>query len=372
MYPLIHSTTWVQFLRLELHGELMHSHRSTACCFERQLTVLLVSLLSCACLRAPVEVRTARVVEQSNAIKSLFARMYVSIERGDAEGAAEGLSVDALVFGLGPLDTWQGRKAVAEGLALLLRGPKGTSNFGLKLQHSNVVVGLTEGENSAWAFDIPLVSIAERSRAMWLPRLTAHLIREGDRWFIDALHVSLPVPDAMVMAPDASKKITPPMGVVKEQNSESVIELTTRSLQDYETKLRMTSPRAEFIQVGTSPAEIFIGGKAFQSQVEPMLPEIKKAEYSWKVEGDIQARLAPDGKSAWAAAVVVQRQRTGRKQQLLPPFRFLWAWVKEGNEWHISAEHQSVPVDLSLRLAATEEQLKAWQARLGNADIKGW
>jgi hypothetical protein len=243
--------------------------------------------------------------------------------------------------------------------------PIGLSGDTAKVEESHVVVGLCEGEQTAWAFDLPRVSTTHKGKSsIWLPRLTAHLVSDGTRWRIDAMHVSLSVPDQLIFAPDASKRIIAPADVTNERSpdSDQVVGLVKRSLDDYGVKVDRTSERAEFIQLGTSAAEVFIGGKAFKDLIKPALPGIKRAGYSWKLDGNLRVKLAPDGKSGWAAGVVVQRQGTGKKVQVFPAFRVLWTLVDEAGVWNISSEHQSLAVKEDLRDAATEDQLKTWKA----------
>ena len=102
------------------------------------------------------------------------------------------------MFGLGPSDTWQGGPAIVDRARQALL-PIGLAGDEVKLDESHIVVGMTPGDDSAWAFDLPKVSTTHKGKTeVWLPRITAHLEREGDQWRIDALHLSLAVPDSLV------------------------------------------------------------------------------------------------------------------------------------------------------------------------------
>lgn len=331
----------------------------------RRLLFLLVPLALLGCPRPPPKrVVEPKVVDPLDAAREVIEKLYAAVEAGEADQLEPLFTEDALVFGLGPSDTWQGGTVITDRARQALL-PIGLAGDAVKVEDSRVVVGLSLEEYAAWAFDLPRVTTTHKGKSeLWLPRLTAHLVRDGDRWRIDALHLSLAVPDQLVFAPDAAKKLLAPSDVSNDRSpdSDQVIGVVKRSLDDYGVKIDRTSERAEFVQLGTSAAEVFIGGKAFMDLIKPQLGAIKKAGYSWKLDGNLRVKLAPGGKSGWAAAVVVQRQGAGKKLQVFPAFRVLWTLEEEAGVWNISSEHQSLAVKEELREAATEEQLKTWKA----------
>lgn len=319
-----------------------------------------------ACPKAPPKrvVEEKIVLQPAEAVRETIEKAYRGIEAGDADQLEPLFTEDALVFGLGPSDTWLGGTVINERARQTLI-PIGLSGDTVKVEDSRIVVGLAANQYAAWAFDLPKVTTSHKGKSeVWLPRMTAHLVRDGDRWRIDALHVSLSVPDSLVFAPDALKRIIAPADVNADRSpdSDQVVGLVKRSLEDYGVKIDRTSERAEFIQLGTSAAEVFIGGKAFKDLIKPQLGAIKKAGYSWKLDGNLRVKLAPGAKSGWAAAVVVQRVGSGKKQQVFPAFRFLWTLTEEDGVWNISSEHQSLAVKEELRDPATDEMVKAWVA----------
>jgi hypothetical protein len=286
------------------------------------------------------------------------------VEAGDADRLAPLFTSDALVFGLGPADTWAGGATVIDRARQALL-PIGLAGDGIAIADSRVLVGLSEDERGACIFDLPKVRTVRRDKAeTWLPRITGHLVRDGDAWKIDALHLSLAVPDELVFAPDAAKRLLAPADVPPERtgDADQVMGLVRRALDDYAVKVERTSERAEFVQVGTSPGEVFIGGKSFKELVRPQLGAIKKAGYAWRLDGNLRVKVAPGGKSGWAAATVVQRMGSGKKLQVFPAFRFLWVLVEENGLWNIASEHQSLAVREELRDGATDEQLATWKA----------
>lgn len=316
------------------------------------------------CPKPPPQVVEVKVIDPFEAATAVIPRLYAGVSAGDADQLEPLFTADALVFGLGPSDTWQGGTVVGDRIRQAML-PIGLSGDTVKVEDSRPVVALSPGEQSAWAFDLPKVTTTHKGKAeVWIPRVTLHLEREGDTWRIDALHLSLPVSDQLVFGPDANKTLLAPADVSNERSgtdADQLVGLVRRALEDYGVKLDRTCERAEFVQVGTSAAEVLIGGKSFKELLRPQLGAIKKT-YSWKLEGNLRVKVAAGAKSGWAAGLVVQRQGTGKRQQTLPTFRVLWTLVQEGGVWNISSEHQSLAVKEDLREAANDEQLKTWKA----------
>jgi ketosteroid isomerase-like protein len=328
--------------------------------------VLCLLLLTCSHPPPPrptVEVEPPKTPAQQ--IEARLATLYAALEAGDADRVAPLLTPDAMVFGLGPSDTYSRRDTFLIRLAQQLL-PLGLGDS-LKIASSKPVVGLAPGSTSAWVFDFPRVTVTHKgSPTEWLPRLSAHLVLDGADWKLDALHVSLGIDDEVVFAPDAAKKLLPPNDVLADRgpDSEELVGLTRRLLEDFEVKIDRTTEREEFVQIGTSPAEVFEQGPAFKALVRPQLPAIRKGGYQWKIDGNLRVHRAPDGKTGWAAANVVLRIGVGTKRpQTLPAFRTLWIFVNERDRWNLASEHQSLAVKEDLLSPATAEQRKAWSER---------
>ncbi len=319
----------------------------------------LFALLLASCATTPKK-KEEPPPPPGEAVKAVFTQAYAALSEGDADKLAALFSDDALVFGLGPSDTWVGPVVGTRLHQVML--PIGLSGDALRVEDSRVVVALDETGKGAAAYDLPKVTSTHKAKdEIWLPRITAHLVNVSGVWKIDALHVSLGVPDQLLAAPDAAKRLLPPADVPSQRSSEAdeIVGLVRRALDDYAVKLDRTSERPEFIQLGTSPGEVFMDGQKFKALLKPALAGIKKT-YSWKIEGALAVKLAPSGKSGWAAALVVQREGSGKKQKVYPTFRFLWLVEEQGGVWNIVSEHQSLAVNSELRDPAAPEALKAW------------
>jgi hypothetical protein len=329
------------------------------------LTLILLAsgLVGCAKPPPPKRVVAPRVVDPQDAVKKLVADAYSAVQAGEADELEELFTADAMVFGLGPSDTFNFRDTLVDRARQELL-PIGLGGGRLEISESRVTVGLGNGETSAWLYDLPKVTVTHQGvESTWLPRITGHAVKEGDRWRFDALHLSLAVSDALLAKPDAGRLLLAPAAVADERgpDADQLIGLTRRLVEDMGVKVDRASERPGFVLVGTSPVELFEGGKTFKELVRPQLAAIRKGGFSWKLEGPLRARLAPDHQTGWAAGVLVMRVGSGKKVQTYPPFRALWIFADEGGVWNLVSEHQSLAVKVDLREPADAEQLKAWE-----------
>lgn len=332
----------------------------------RWVGLIAVAVLS-SCAKAPpprTVVEAPKRVDPQEAVKALVEEVYEALQAGEADTFERLFMADAMVFGLGPSDTWNFRDTLIERARQELL-PLGLGGDTLAIASSRTEVGLGDGETSAWFYDLPKVTVTHKGEdSTWLPRITGHALKDGNRWRIDALHVSLAVSDSLLSKPDANRLLLPPAPVADERgaDTEQLVGLTRRMVEDMGVKVEHASERPGFVLVGTSPVELFEGGATFKALVRPQLGAIKKGGYTWKLEGPIRVRLAPDHRTGWAAGVLVLRIGSGKKAQVLPPFRALWVFAEEGGVWNMVSEHQSLAVKEDLREPADAEQIKAWQA----------
>ncbi len=320
-------------------------------------------LVFVACAAAPRKSDDAPPPAPEEAVTALFARAYTALSEGASDELAALFTDDALVFGPGPSETWHSGEVNQRVRQSML--PIGLTGVAVRVDESRVLVGVEADGRAAWASDLPRVTTTSQGRdEVWLPRITAHLLLVENGWRVDALHVSLAVPDETLSAPGAARRLLPPVDVPNQRptDADQLVGLVRRALDDYAVKVERTSERPEFLQVGTSPTEIFPDGKSFKALIKPQLGAIKKANYSWKLDGNLAVKLSPGGRSGWAAAVVVQRAGKGSREQVFPPFRFLWTLSEEGGVWNITSEHQSLAVNPELREPATAAEREGWKA----------
>ena len=343
----------------------------------REVT-LLVALVLCACPKAPPPKKAAPPPppDPKAEVRELVKTVYSTLETGDPDPIKPLIAPDVMAYGLGPSDTFAQRDPLINFARQELLSISLESEV-LRIRSGRVDVGLAHGEQSAWFWDLPRVEYEKKGKTTtWLARVTGHAVKLDGQWSIDAVHVSLGVPDEKIYAADAAKKYLPPADVLAERgkDSDELVGLARRILDDVVVKVDRTSERSEVVLLGTGPGELFEGGKAFKDLVKPKLNEIKKAVFSYKVDGPIRSRLAPGQGTGWVAANVVLRLGAGKKQQVLPPFRVLWVFAEEKGLWNLVSEHQSLALKQEMRSPADDEAIKAFElvdkVRRARSDVK--
>lgn len=319
-------------------------------------------MLVAACFKAkppPKKVEPPPPPDPAQEVRELVKTVYSTLETGDPDPVKPLLAPDVMVFGLAPSDTYAQRDPVIN----LARQELLSIGLGTETMHvrsSRIDVGVGASGQSAWFWDLPRVDYEKKGKTTsWLARVSGHAVKTETGWVIDAVHLSLGVPDEKVYAPDAAKKYLPPGDVLAERgpDSDELVGLSRRLLDDIAVKVERLSERSEVALIGTSPTELLEGGKAIKDLVKPQLAELKKAVFTYKVDGPIRSRLAPSKDTGWVAATVVLRTGTGKKQQTLPPFRVLWVFAEEKGLWNLVTEHQSLALKQELRGPTSEDAL---------------
>lgn len=323
-------------------------------------------LVLAGCVKAPPPKQEAPPLPPKEQVLKLLERGYAALEAADGEQLRALFTRDVTAFGLGPSELYTDRDALLERVSQALL-PIGLRGDKVRVVASHAQAALAPGELSGWLWDLPRLEHERRGEtSVWQPRLTAHVVRDFDGWRIDALHVSVGVPDAQLWAADGARRFVPPVDVPEGRgaDSEQLIGLTRRLLEDVGVKVERISDADEVLLVGTDPGELFIGGRRFKDLVRPSLPAIKKSGYSTRLEGPLRSRLADDKKTGWVAANVVLRRAVGRKTQEATPFRALWIFAEEQGVWNLVSEHQSLALKEEQREPATEEQQRVLAAAL--------
>jgi len=314
-------------------------------------------LASCA-KSAPKSKVYSPMHDPRDEVRATVLAAYDALQSHDTDKFTWLLAPDVMVYGLGPSETFNYRDTAVEAV----RQAWADGRPDVKIFPGRMPVGMAVGGQSAWVWDFPKV---ELGRAVYLPRVTAHLLYDGVSWRFDAIHLSLGVTDDKLYAADAPKKFVMPAEVSGEhrKESEALIDQTKRILEDLSFKVAHTGDGPDVVLLGTDPGEVFEGGQSFKAMVKPRLAEIKKAVFEYRVDGPFRARVAPDGRTGWVAANVVLRLGAGRKTQTLPAFRTLWVYEREGSEWSMVLEHQSLALGDEQRDEATADQLKVRETR---------
>ena len=322
----------------------------------RVVPLLLLVLVACPKPPPPQKIVEETPPDPKSEAGAVLKAAYAALEASEPERLVELLAADAMVFGLGPSDTFNYRDPLIERLKQELM-PLGLRGDTMKIE-SDARVGIADGGRSAWMVDLPRVVFSHQGEeTVWLPRITAHATLDGTHWRIDALHLSLAVADDDFYAADALKRFTSPTEVANERgpDSDQLIGVTRRMQEAPGVKLDRISGRDDVFLVGSAPTDVYPGQQLLD--LRPRIAELRKAYVAPKLDGPLRARLAPDGKTGWAAGIVITRHPTTKKT--LPALRALWVFAEEKGFWNIVGEHMSVALKTDQRTPSTPAELKA-------------
>jgi SnoaL-like domain len=337
-----------------------------------RIPFLVFMLLFLTCVKPPPAVKPVeKVLSHEEQVLALLKSAYAAAKAGESEVLAELFTEDASIFGLGPTDTFDSRDMLLPYfreafLPLTLGGSE--LNFSNSLPVVHVVDSKDSSPVTAIVSDFPRVTATRKEKdTTWLPRITAHAVKTENGFQFDALHVSFSLPDAVLSARDVNKRVLPPKDVLAQRgpDSDELVGLTKRVLSDYGVKVDRTSP-THFMQIGTSPTEVFGDGKAFMAMLKPQISGIKKAGYAFKLDGALRSKRT--GKTGWVMSTVLQSVGTGKNIVTNPAFRVLWIYIEEDGLWNIASEHQSLPTREEYREAASEEELATYKAQIKIAE----
>ena len=296
-----------------------------------------------ACAKPPKPVKIVPP-EPTDPVRAVLTRAYSALERGEVDELASAFAPTVVAFGPAPGDTLAGRDPLSDELRRRMM-PLTLTGGQLKVRQSAPKIGLSPKETSAWLWDLPAIEVLKEGKApaLYKVRLTAHLVKDPGGWAVDAAHLSMGILDDDLFKPTAPKTLGLPREVPDEMGpgSEPLLELLTLVLKDPAAKIERTSDRDEVVLIGTGPTELFEGGKKFKAFGRSMLPQLKKAVVKLKVDGATTSRLAPDGETGFIATNLSMTLGAGKKAQTLPPFRSLWVFLKEKDEWAVVEDHES-------------------------------
>ena len=299
--------------------------------------------------------------DEPSKVKKVLKDAYAAIEALESDRIEKLLAADVVAFGLGPSDFFSQAGPLLEHLHQELI-PFGLRGEELKVIYTRPRIGIADGGKSAWLDDLPRFERVRSGKASqyWAPRLTAHLIKDGDSWKFDVIHVSLGFPDTELYAPNSEKHLVAPEepGLAKGPDSDQLVGLTRRMLDDISVKIDRISDSDAVALFGTDASDAFEGGKAFKDLVRPQLAQLKKANtFLYKIQGGPRSKLSPGGKSGWVAATVTLRVGDAKKGRTLVPFRALWIYAEEQGVWNLVSDHQSLGLKSDQRLPTDKADL---------------
>jgi ketosteroid isomerase-like protein len=270
-------------------------------------------------------------------IKAVVRELYAAIERKDLLRLGELAVADVFVLGAAADAVSIDRAQFVMDLRNQFERAKDAE---LRVQSSEIQVGLSDSGRSAWFFDQLVIDIVgDQGIPHSIPiRLTGLLVRDHD-WQLSAAYWSIPLSSneyQFSLLQDG--KIQP--GAALENQIAPAAQPLAQSLIEVmahpHTMPELYSTREDAFTIGSTVDEVFLGaeGKNWIQQIA-LLP------LKFAVRGGIHSAVSADGCTAWMATHI------DLSGGLTVQYRFFYVWLLEQDQWKIVISHDAVSIDPS-------------------------
>jgi len=268
-------------------------------------------------------------------IKAIVREFYIAIEQKDIQRLDKLVVEDVFVFGPAAEAVSIGRGQFFASLQNQFERVKGTI---LRIQSSDIQVGLFASEASAWFFDQIVIDIMREDEVIKrVPiRLTGLLVGDQD-WHLASSFWSIPLrsneyqysllQDGKIQAGLALEDHIPP-------EAQPLAQSLVKVMAQPHSMPELYATREDTFVIGSTADEVFLAaeGKNWVEQIV-LLP------LKFAVRGGIRCAVSPDGCTAWMATHI------DLSGDLTVAYRFFYIWLHEQGEWKIVLSHDAVCVD---------------------------
>jgi ketosteroid isomerase-like protein len=268
-------------------------------------------------------------------IKAVVRELYAAIEHKDLLRLGELLVADVFVFGAAADAVSIGRDQFITDLRSQFERVKDKE---LRLQSSEIQVGLCDSGRSAWFFDRFVMDIVgDQEIPHRVPiRLTGLLVRDQD-WRLAAAFWSIPLrsneyqysllQDGKIHAGVALEDQVAP-------EAQPLAQSLINAMAQPHSLPELYATRKDTFTIGSTVDEVFRAAEG-----KNWVQEIVLLPLQFAVQGGIRSAVASDGCTAWMATHI---DLTGG---LTVPYRFFYVWLREQDEWKIVVSHDAVSID---------------------------
>jgi len=268
-------------------------------------------------------------------IKAVVREFYTAIEHKDLLRMGELAVEDVFVLGSAAEAVSASREQFIAGLHSQYERVKDTI---VRIQSSDIHVGLCDSHRSAWFFDRFVIEVVRDQEIInSVPiRLTGLLIRD-QVWKLASAFWSIPLrsneyqysllQDGKIQAGIALEDHIPPEAQPLAQSLVKVMAQPHSMPELYATS-------EDTFVIGSRVDEVF-----FASQGKNWVEQIVLLPLKFAVRGGIRAAAAPDGCTAWMATNI------DLSGGLTVSYRFFYIWLHEQGEWKIVLSHDAVSID---------------------------
>lgn len=266
--------------------------------------------------------------------KGVVTEIYRTIDRGKTDSLFSLVSDPVIVFGprRGDAMTTRSDALVALGGVFDTKGNRSKVKRA-PLRSAGLVVVVSQGGRSAWAFDV--VSLEGRQLAV-----TAVLSNTDDLWAVTAAALAETPTGRQAKAESARDAIVPPGAAAAAKvapGAAAAVDKLKKGLLDQQLWGDELASREGSIVAGPTAGEVARGKQAIQHLFTARM----KSNVREATSGELSAAITADGQLVWISVPVT---RTADGEDPLP-LRLFAIYEKAGAAWTLSALHEAIAVD---------------------------
>lgn len=268
-------------------------------------------------------------------IKMVVQELYTAIEHKDLQRMGELVTADVFVFGAGADAVSIGRDQFVTDLRSQFERVKDAE---LRLQSSEIQVGLCASGRSAWFLDRLVIEIAREQEILYsYPiRITGLIVLDQD-WQLTAAYWSIPLRSneyqySLIQGGKIHAGVALEGQVAPE--AQPLAQSLIRAMAQPHFLPEMYATREDAFTIGSTVDEVFLAAEG-----NNWVQQIVQLPLQFAIRGGIHSVVAPDGCTAWMATHI------DLNGGLTMPYRFFFVWLREQDEWKIVVSHDAVSVD---------------------------
>jgi ketosteroid isomerase-like protein len=268
-------------------------------------------------------------------IKNVVQEIYEAVVHKDIQRMSELVVADVFVFGAAADAVSIGRDQFRTDLRSQFEQLKVTE---LRLQSSEIIVGICDSGRSAWFLDRLVIEIVEdRGTSHSFPvRLTGLLVRDKN-WQLAAAYWLIPLRDneyqySLLQDGKIQSGVALDYQVAPEAQplAQSLAEVMANPILMSE----LYSTRNDSFTIGSTVEEVFLAADG-----KNWVKEITELPLKFTLRGGVRGRVSADGCTPWMAT---HMDIVGG---ITMPYRFFYVWLRELDEWKIVVSHDAVSIE---------------------------
>jgi ketosteroid isomerase-like protein len=269
----------------------------------------------------------------TDAVKQWVQDVMTAYEHADAAAFEQRIATGGLFIGTGPEEVWDSTKFLDAHHKMLSQVKPGSWH----LKSNDLRVFATPDGNSAWMSNLFDWDFGG-GNVMHNVRWTAVFVSHDGKWQMSASHVSLGVPNDMMMKLATDGKLAVP-GVIDDQVDGDAKPLAALFDAELATPAQWAKDIADDAYgLGSDPGEVWATGAELR---KTLTDQVTQFHMTMTRHGGVRAHVTPGGQLGWVIANVDLALEAEPGKKLVIPFRTLCVYEHVADTWKLVQMHVS-------------------------------